>query len=120
PRNSRREPKRWRAKSAAMTNEFSARLEAEMAYHRRRHVDEYALPSDLIRANVVADDAPDAIETPALAAVGEWRFQLADEDVLIVGQGPARLQETVVNAVNLAYLSHRKVVERQTGNDEII
>src|SRR5207245_4216773 len=65
---------RKRAPSPFLTDEFPARLETEVAHNRRRHIDEHALPPDLVSADVFADHASNAIQAPALAAVGERRF----------------------------------------------
>src|SRR5207248_1839644 len=46
-----------------------ARLEAQVAHRGRRHVDEDALAADLVVADVATDQAADAQQAAALAAV---------------------------------------------------
>src|SRR5262245_7246837 len=87
-------------KAASGAEEQLDRPETQVAHHGGRDIDENALAADLVFANVAADHPADAAQTPALALVDERRFELADQEILVIGQDPTRLEEPVVSAKN--------------------
>src|SRR5437870_1175320 len=98
----------------------TAGLEPQVADRSGRHVDEDAFALDLVVADVAADYSADAVQPASLPAAGERRLQLADEDVLVIGQRPTRFEEAVVGAEDLADLRNGEVVQRQTGDDVVV
>src|SRR5437899_4606351 len=84
------------ARGSHTTVELLGGLEVQVPHDGRWHVHQHPLPTDLERTDVAADQPADAIQPSPLGAVGEWRLELADEDVFEIRQHPARLQEPAI------------------------
>src|SRR5262245_13437238 len=91
-----------------------------MADYCRRHVHQDSLPANLVGANEVGYHASHPIKPASLPAVRKGRLELADPDILEVGQRAARFEQPAISAVNVSHLAHGKVVERQPRNDDVV
>jgi hypothetical protein len=96
------------------------RLEAEVSNDRRRHVHQDAFAANLVSPDVTIDDPPDPEEAPPFTPVDKRRLELADQDVLEIGQHAAGLEQAIVRLENLPDLRHGETIERQAGNDVIV
>src|SRR6516162_769910 len=91
-----------------------------MSHNRGRHINEHLLSTNLVRPNVLRDYASNAVKAATLAPVDERRRQLPDQNIFIVRQRAAWLEQPCESFENIFDLGGGKIVQRQTRDDEVI